>query len=219
MAKDLAIVLNSASINSAVATTLAAQRFRVILLHVETAEATPPARRSAYEQQAIYFKPFREHTLSMPFLSMFHPDDRSAAAASDPRHAPMLAPQMIDMLPLLALAARFAAHYQASSVFTGFRVGPAADDLARATEYVQVWNEMLQLPCNKPDLSIEAPLLDLEAWQVVDLGFQTAAPLERTWTCTEPGPEPCWACAACRNREAAFQQAAKPDPLKTVRKG
>ena len=37
MAKDLAIVLNSGSINSAVATGLAAQKHRVILLHAEIA--------------------------------------------------------------------------------------------------------------------------------------------------------------------------------------
>jgi 7-cyano-7-deazaguanine synthase in queuosine biosynthesis len=218
MAKDLAIVLSSGSVNSAVATALAAQRFRVILIHIEPAEAPPPGRRAAYEQQAVHFKPFREHTVPMPFLGFFQSDDRSVAAASDPRQAPLLAPQMIELLPLLSVAVRFAAHYQADAVYSGFRVGPNADDLAQATEYLQVWNELLQLPCAKPELSIEAPLLDLEPWQVVDLGFQTAAPLDRTWTCTEAGPEPCWACAACRNREAAFLQAAKPDPLKSVRK-
>ena len=37
MAKDLAIVLNSGSVNSAVATALAAQKYRVVLLHGEAA--------------------------------------------------------------------------------------------------------------------------------------------------------------------------------------
>lgn len=219
MAKDLAVVLSSGSVNSSVTTALAAQRFRVILIFVETADALPPARRAAYEQQVAHFKPYREHTLAMPFLSLFQPDDRTTAAAlNDPRLTPPLGPHMIELLPLLSLAVRFAVHYQAGAVYSGFRVGPNADELAQATEFVQVWNELLQLPCGQRDLAIETPLLELEPWQVVDLGFQVSAPLDRTWSCSESGSEPCWACAGCRNREAAFQQAAKPDPLKAARK-
>ena len=93
-----------------------------------------------------------------------------------------------------------------------------ADDLTRATEFAQVFNELVQLPCDRPELNIELPLLELEPWQVVDLGSQVSAPFERTWSCINNGPEPCWACRGCRAREAAFQQAAKADPLRAVRK-
>ena len=34
--------------------------------------------------------------------------------------------------------------------------------LAQATEYIQIWNELLQLPCGQPELTIEAPLLELD---------------------------------------------------------
>ena len=91
-------------------------------------------------------------------------------------------------------------------------VSAQASELAQASEYVQVWNELIQMPCDQPELTLEAPLLELEPWQVVDLGFQVGAPFERTWSCVGEGPEPCWACRGCRAREAAFQQAAKPDP-------
>jgi 7-cyano-7-deazaguanine synthase len=77
---------------------------------------------------------------------------------------------------------------------------------------------MMQLPCGLGELEFQAPLLELEPWQVVDLGFQVAAPLEKTWSCSEDGGEPCWACRGCRARESAFQQSAKPDPLRSVRK-
>jgi len=143
---------------------------------------------------------------------------KSPHAASDPRHPTPIAPQMIDLLPLIATAMRFAVHYQATAVYTGLRLGNDADKLAQATEYSQIWNELMQMPCNQPELMVEMPLLELEPWQVVDVGFQASAPFEKTWTCTEAGSEPCWACRACRGREAAFQQAAKADPLRVVRK-
>lgn len=256
MARDLAIVLNNGGVNAAVATALAAQKYRTVLLYAE-ADPQPGSRsRSAYDQQVAHFKPYRDHTLSMPFLSALS-GPRAAASPADPRHPAPVGPQMLELLPLIAAAARFAAHYQATALYLGLRVGgegrvegrgearpdarsagsrvggqgmsaatassgassaSSADGLAQATEFLQIWNEMLEHPCGQPELTVEAPLLELEPWQVVDVGFQAQVPFERTWSCQDEGPEPCWACRGCRTREAAFQQAAKPDPLRTVRR-
>ena len=223
MAKDLAIILNNGSVNSAVATALAAQKFRAVMLHVESmpagAEAPQQAPRgkAAYDLQVGHFKPFREHTLAMPFLSALEAPTSPAnnTAAADPRQA-SVAPQLTALLPLVAAAGRFAAHYQAAAIYLGLRIGPVADDLAQATEFLQVWAELFNLPCGMPELNVEAPLLELEPWQVVDVGFNAGAPFDRTWSCHEDGPEPCGACPGCRARAAAFQQAGKPDPMKKM---
>ncbi len=214
MGKDLAVILNNGSVNSAVATALAAQKFRPILLYAEAVPQPGSRVKMAYDQQVAHFKPYREHTLQMPFLTALAVDERRGATAADPRQHSPRAPQMLELLPLVAAAVRFAAHYRAAAIFLGVRVGQQADELAQATEYVQVWNELLQLPCGQPELELQAPLLELEPWQVVDLGFNVAAPLERTWSCEGDGPDPCWACRGCRAREAAFQRAARPDPLR-----
>jgi 7-cyano-7-deazaguanine synthase in queuosine biosynthesis len=165
-----------------------------------------------------HFKPYREHSVNMHWLTVFGTASHTAEAAGDPRHHTTLAPQLLTLLPLIAVATRFAAHYQASAIYLGLRVGPHGDELAQATEYGQIWNEMLQIPCSLPDTDLIMPLLELEEWQVIDLGFQVSAPLERTWSCVEESGEPCWACRGCRARELAFQQAAKPDPMRVVRK-
>lgn len=218
MAKDLAIILNNGSVNSAVATALAAQKYRLILLHAEAGEQPGARARAAYDMQVAHFKPYREHPLPMPFLSLIQPAHAHNAGVNDPRHPTPIAPQMVDLLPLISAALRFAVHYQAAAVYLGLRVGANADELAQATEYAQIWNELIQMPCNQPDMTIETPLLELEPWQVVDVGFQVAAPFDRTWSCIEGGSEPCWACKGCRSREAAFQQSGKADPLRVVRK-
>ena len=220
MAKDLAIILNNGSVNSAVATALAVQKYRPVLLHAEVAPQPGSRVRAAYDLQVQHFKPYREHALPMPFLAPLQPAGSAAGvlSAADPRVATGVAPQVSELLPLLAAAARFAVHYRAAAIFLGFRVGPQGDALARATEFFQIWNELLQLPCGQPELEIAAPLLELEPWQVVDVGYQVAAPFDRTWSCTEGSHEPCWACRGCRAREAAFQQAGKPDPIRAVRR-
>jgi 7-cyano-7-deazaguanine synthase in queuosine biosynthesis len=218
MAKELAIILNNGSVNSAVVTALAAQKYRPILLHAETAQQSGGRARAAYDQQVAHFKPYREHTLAMPYFAGMGTDSAQRAAASDPRHSVPVAPQVMELLPVVAAAIRFAAHYNAQAIYVGLRVGSLGEELAPATEYVQIWNEMIGTPCALPELEIQAPLLELDPWQVVDLGYQVAAPFDRTWSCLEESGDPCWACRGCRSRELAFQQAAKPDPLKVMAK-
>jgi 7-cyano-7-deazaguanine synthase len=109
-------------------------------------------------------------------------------------------------------------HYQAAGIYLGLRTGNVADDLAQATEFAQIWNELIQMPCEQQEVELLTPLLELEPWQVIDVGFQVSAPFDRTWSCVEDASDPCWACRGCRAREAAFVQAGKPDPLRVVRK-
>lgn len=228
MAKELAIVLNNGSVNSAVTTALAAQRFRLVMLHLAGSSAddtdsrgdTATRTRVAFDQQTAHYKPYREHVIEMPFLAQFQAPGgpRKSSDAPDARQPSRLGQQLLEILPVVAAAARFADHYQAVSVHLGLRVGPAADELAQATEFVQVWQELLQQPCGVTDLDVAAPLLEMEAWQVIDLGVQLNVPFEKTWSCAADGGEPCWACKGCRAREAAFHQAAKPDPLRMARK-
>ena len=217
MAKDLALVLNNGSLNSAVITALAAQRFRTIMVYADIAPGGGRARsRAAYDQQVAHFKPYREHTLPMPYLSILAaPADTQSV---DPRQTGLLAPQLLGLLPIVAAASSFAAHYQAAAVYLGLRIGSSGDELSRATEYIQIINELLQIPCGQVDLEVITPLLELDPWQVVDLGFQVNVPFEKAWSCLEEGPVPCGSCRGCRSREQAFIQAAKPDPLKLVKK-
>jgi 7-cyano-7-deazaguanine synthase len=218
VAKDLAIVLNNGSINSAVTTALAAQRYRPILLHVEAVQQPGSRVRAAYDMQVAHFKPYREHTLPMPFLAMFQPATPGAATPGDPRVPLVGAKHLVELLPLIAAAIRFGVHYQAAAVYVGLRIGGGADDLTQATEYVQIWNELIQMPSGQAELEVVTPILELDPWQVVDVGFQVSAPFDRTWSCVEDASEPCWACRGCRAREAAFVQAGKADPLRVVRK-
>ena len=186
MAKDLAIVLNNGSLNSCVTTALAGQKYRPILLYVELTTSPATRMRAAYDQQVAFFKPYREHTLPMAFLP-----PPSTEPSLDPRQGGALPQQLLHLLPLLTAAAPFASQYQASAIYCGLRVGPGGDELAAATEYIQILNELVQLPCGLKDLEIVAPLLELDLWQVVDVAYQVSAPLERGWSCLEETTDPC----------------------------
>jgi 7-cyano-7-deazaguanine synthase len=216
MPKDLAIVLNNGSINSAVVTAMAAQRYRPVMIFADTAPGAAGRMRAAFDQQIAHFKPYREY--SVPIALAGTGPAQAATGVTDPRQGANISPQMLDLLPLISLAVKSAAHHQAAAIYFGLRVGPGTDELAQATEFCQVWSEMIQMPCALPELELLAPLLELEPWQVIDVGYQVSAPLDRTWSCVEETSEPCWACRGCRAREAAFQQSGKPDPLRMLKK-
>jgi hypothetical protein len=213
--KEFAIVLNNGSINSAVVTAMAAQRFRPIMIFADTSNESG-RMRAAFDQQVAHFKPYREYTIPMALAAGGHA--QSSSTVADPRQTTPLGPIMLELLPLISMAVRYGAQHQASEIYLGMRVGPETDELAQATEYFQIWNEMIRLPCAQSEMEVRTPLLELEPWQVVDVGLQVGAPFERTWSCVEESSEPCWACRGCRDREAAFQRAGKPDPLRTGRR-
>src|SRR6266516_7207521 len=96
MAKDLAIVLNNGSINSAVTTAMAGQRYRLILLHAEVGEGGTRGR-AAYDQQVAHFKPYREHSLPMPFLATVQSSVDTQSV--DPRQSGLLPPRLVNLLP------------------------------------------------------------------------------------------------------------------------
>ncbi|GIW76665.1 MAG: hypothetical protein KatS3mg104_1728 [Phycisphaerae bacterium] len=219
MAKDLAIVLNNGSINSAVVTALAAQKYRPILVYGEVlTPETPVRRKSMYDAQVSQFKPFRDHTIPVPYLSLVQDKTLAGSVSNDPRIADPIFPKLRNLVPLIGASSFLANVYEATAVYCGLRIGPSVDELAQATEFLQIWNEMFQLTLGRADLELHAPLLELEMWQVIDLGFQVNAPLDRTWSCIEDHADPCGSCRGCREREAAFMQSAKLDPLKPIKR-
>ncbi len=202
MARELSIVLTSGALNDAVVATLAKQRHRLFLLRADTPETADRLRRHAYAEQVTKLEPAGSRVLPMPFLD----DADEARNVSVERRLTKLA-------ALMGVALRAAAGMQAVAIYTGLRVGPATEDLSKAAEFMQIWTEMARLTCGLERLEVIAPLLEMDAWQVVDLGVQLEAPLRSTWSCGVQDESPCGLCDGCRERHAAFQRAAHPDPL------
>jgi len=218
MAKDLAIVLNNGSLNSLVATSLATQKYRPIMVYMDLGSTPLPRNRIAYDLQVAHFKPYREHSLSLHHLASMKIAENVSAASIDPRQQGLLWPQLTDLLAILFNALPIAAHYQAAAIYFGLRIGPGHDALAQGLEYTQICNELIQIGCQLKDTEFVVPLIELEPWQVVDIGTQINAPMEKGWSCLESSPEPCGICRGCKTREQAFQGAGRPDPLQPAKK-
>lgn len=216
MPRDLAIVLNDGSVNSAVITALAAQKYKPVMVHIESAPSMG-RRGQAFDLQVQHFKPARSQRLAMPFLAGIASGD-SRLAEVDARAAHNSAGKLVEMMPLIGLGLRLAVHHDASTLFIGLRFGPECADLPMVIEHTQVWNELTSMMLGRDEPTLSAPLLELEPWEVVDLGVQLGAPLGLTWSCDQVVTDPCGRCLGCRRREESFTRSGRPDPLKVARR-
>lgn len=66
-------------------------------------------------------------------------------------------------------------------------------------------------------LTLEAPLIELNKAGVVKLGLAHGAPYELTWSCYEGGEVPCGTCGTCIDRKAAFVLNGIEDPAEVYR--
>lgn len=62
-------------------------------------------------------------------------------------------------------------------------------------------------------IKIETPLIAKTKADIVRLAVELGAPIEMTWSCYGPGPEPCSRCDSCLLRARAFAEAGLVDPV------
>ena len=68
-------------------------------------------------------------------------------------------------------------------------------------------------PFTKQELTVEAPLLELNRAEVIKLGDLMDVPFEKTWSCYVNNDTPCKRCLGCVSRISGFLKAGRPDPL------
>ena len=64
------------------------------------------------------------------------------------------------------------------------------------------------------DLNLYRPFVDMTKADLVKLGAELKAPLERTWSCYAGRERHCGKCGTCVERKEAFELAKVPDPTK-----
>jgi 7-cyano-7-deazaguanine synthase len=60
-------------------------------------------------------------------------------------------------------------------------------------------------------IKIRTPLIDMSKAEIVQLAVELGAPIDKTWSCYGPGPEPCGRCDSCLLRAKGFAEAGVRD--------
>ena len=72
-------------------------------------------------------------------------------------------------------------------------------------EYLNEFNELINV--GSPDkIKIEAPAIDLNKEEIVELGVEVGAPMELSYSCYKGDEKPCGVCESCMRRKRAFKK-------------
>ena len=78
-------------------------------------------------------------------------------------------------------------------------------------EFAQAMDEAARV-CDWKGVRLLRPFMDKSKSEIIALGDNLGVPWDLTWSCYTPGP-PCLECAACIERQEAFEDARVVDPL------
>ena len=79
--------------------------------------------------------------------------------------------------------------------------------------YYRAFNQVIQAGTREGKIEIVTPLIAMRKSEIVNLGLQSGAPFDLTWSCYSREDRACGVCESCVLRLKAFEAAGAVDPL------
>ena len=101
-------------------------------------------------------------------------------------------------------------------IFIGSEAGPwiCPDN---SPKYIKAMNQLARIAMKtNSNITIEAPLNDLDKPGILKTAIKYGVPFEHTWTCVSNSKRPCGICQPCRNRRESFEKIGLKDPADYV---
>jgi len=217
--KVRAIVLASGGMDSCVTATLAAEEYKLAMLHVQYGQRTQLRELRAFNEIADHLN--AEHRL---VTNLDHLTKIGGSSLTDKKIKIEEADLQADHVPntyvpfrnahLLAIATSWAEVLGATRIFFGAVEEDSSGYPDCRSEFVDAYNRLIEQG-TKPDthIQIETPLIRLSKKEIVELGTKKDAPLHLTWSCYRGNNRACGHCDSCALRLRGFYQAGLTDPI------
>lgn len=104
-----------------------------------------------------------------------------------------------------SIALSYAESIGAEIIIVGWDAEEAATFPDNSKEFLEKFNELIDV--GSPDnIKIEAPAIDLDKEEIVELGVKVGAPMELSYSCYKGGDKHCGVCESCMRRKRAFEK-------------
>jgi len=124
--------------------------------------------------------------------------DKSSETASN-----VWVPARNTVFPSIALS--YAESIGAEIIIVGWNGEEGATFPDNSKQYMEKFNELIDV--GSPDkIRIEAPAIDLNKEEIVELGIKVGAPMELSYSCYKGDDKPCGVCESCMRRKRAFKK-------------
>lgn len=104
-----------------------------------------------------------------------------------------------------SIALSYAESLGAEIIIVGWNGEEGATFPDNSKEYLNEFNELIGV--GSPEkIRIEAPAIDLNKEEIVELGIEVGAPMELSYSCYKGESKPCGVCESCVRRNRAFEK-------------
>ena len=112
-----------------------------------------------------------------------------------------------------SIALAFAEVINAEIIIVGWDYEEAITFPDNSKEYLESFNKTIHYG-SFDDITIKAPLIDMNKADIVKKGFEIKAPMDLSYSCYNGSPKHCGVCESCKRRKRAFEIAKLDDPTK-----
>jgi 7-cyano-7-deazaguanine synthase len=217
--KSLAVVLASGGMDSCVSTAIAAQDYRLAMLHVAYGQRTEQRELAAFNALADFYH--AEHRL---VSRLDHLKSIGGSSLTDQSIAVEKANLDRAGIPssyvpfrnahFLSIAVSWGEVLGAEKIFVGAVEEDSSGYPDCRPEYYAAFNRVIAVG-TKPEtrLEIVTPVIRLRKSEIIRRGRELGAPFELTWSCYQGIDSACGVCDSCALRLRAFEEAGLEDPL------
>ncbi len=219
MSKELAVVLSSGGMDSAVTVAIANLTHRLALLHLNYGQRTERRELQAFEAMAGYYQAEKtlvvdvEHLAQIGGSSLTDSDIEVSEVNLESEEIPS------SYVPfrnanLLAIATSWAEVIAATKIYIGAVEEDSSGYPDCRREFYDAFAKVIGIG-TKPATRIEVvtPIIQLQKHEIVKKGMELNVPFELTWSCYQREDMACGICDSCGFRLRGFQKAGVRDPI------
>ena len=218
--KELAVVLLSGGMDSAVTAAIAAESHRSALLHVSYGQRGEARELRAFKAIADYYKADTHMTCRLDHLkrighSSLTDEQMEIEDADLDRKGIPSSYVPFRNAHFLSIAVSWAETLGAGTIFIGAVEEDSSGYPDCREAFYHAWQKAVELG-TKPETHIEivTPLIHLRKSAIVRRGLELGAPFHLTWSCYRGEELACGECDSCALRLRAFREAGAEDPIR-----
>lgn len=217
--KDLAIVLVSGGMDSALTAAYASKKYDLAFLHINYGQKTEKRELKAFNEIAKYYGVKRKLIVDIKYLR-----DIGGSSLTDSHIKIEKANLKNKKVPssyvpfrnanILAIATSWAEVIGARHIYIGAVEEDSSGYPDCRKNFFDAYNEMIAKG-TKPDtkIKIETPIIKLSKKEIVLKSVKLKSPINLTWSCYKSNTKACGECDSCALRLRGFQQAKLEDPV------
>ena len=218
MEKEIAVVIVSGGMDSAVVCGIAEKEYNLALLHLNYGQKTEKRELKSFNSLVDFYKVKKklvvtfEHFKKIGGTSLVDENLEIPIGLSGGDIPTTYVP--FRNAQFLSIAVSWAEVIGASSIFCGATEEDAAGYPDCREEFYTVFRKLTEVGTKKETkIEILTPLINLKKSEIIKLGTELEVPFELTWSCYRNNDIACGVCDSCLRRLRAFKEAAVEDKI------